>query len=196
LSIPIEELVHIQPAIFCEIDDPTHLDRVLEDDSPETELPAEVAAAEASRKKANDDLWMFQCYPKRFTGVELFDHSVGFLRRKYPNKEKEYKISDYLDCEPSNQHQRDLLKLDYHDRVMGNLMADVGEGGVPLQKAAQCCLDQLGNVKSHSGFINNPERIQHMKMRLELQRLLGRASALANDEAEAKQKAAANDLKS
>jgi hypothetical protein len=50
----------------------------------------------------------------------------------------------------------------------------------------------VGNVKSHSGFINNPERIQRMKMRLELQRSLGRASALANDEAEAKQKAAAN----
>jgi hypothetical protein len=78
---------------------------------------------------------------------------------------------------------------------MGTLMADVNEGGVPLQKATQCRIDQLGNVKSHSCFINNSERLRNQKMRLELLRSLGRAKSMGLEEEAVKKKAAVADLK-
>jgi len=51
------------------------------------------------------------------------------------------------------------MSLDYHLKIQGDLMADSGEAGFSLQKAAQVRLDNLGLVKNHSCFINNPKRI-------------------------------------
>ena len=59
-----------------------------------------------------------------------------------------------------------------------------------MQKAAQVRLDNLGLVKNHSCFINNPKRIELLEQRLELQRSIGRSeeirmsSALEKDLAE------------
>jgi hypothetical protein len=87
------------------------------------------------------------------------------------------------------------LKLDYHNRAMVTLMADVNEGGVPLQKASQCQIDQLGNVKSHSCFINNPERLRNQKMRMELLWSFHRAKSMGLEEEAVKKKASVADSK-
>ena len=47
------------------------------------------------------------------------------------------------------------MSLDYHLKIQGDLMADSGEAGFSLQKAAQVRLDNLGLVKNHSCFVNN-----------------------------------------
>ena len=41
------------------------------------------------------------------------------------------------------------MSLDYHLKIQGDLMADSGEAGFSLQKAAQVRLDKLGLVKNH-----------------------------------------------
>ena len=69
-------------------------------------------------------------------------------------------------------HQQDLMGLDYHLKIQGDMMADLNEG-VPLQKAAQVMLDNLGQVKSHSNFSNHPGRLDHLRNRLEMQKSLG-----------------------
>jgi hypothetical protein len=82
------------------------------------------------------------------------------------------------------------MSLDYHLKIQGDLMADRGEAGFLLQKAAQVRLDNLGLVKSHSCFISNLKRIKVLEQRLELQRSIGRleeirkSSALEKDLAE------------
>ena len=76
---------------------------------------------------------------------------------------------------------------------MGGMMADVNKDSMSLQKAVQCCIDQLGNIKSHSIFINNEEQLDWMKLQLELMQLIRRASELAVEEAVEKQKAAIAD---
>jgi hypothetical protein len=82
------------------------------------------------------------------------------------------------------------MSVDYHLKIQGDLMADSGEAGFSLQKAAQVRLDNLGLVKNHSCFINNPKRIELLEQRLELQRSIGRSeeirksSALEKDLAE------------
>jgi len=83
------------------------------------------------------------------------------------------------------------MSLDYHLKIQGDLMADSGEAGFSLQKAAQVRLDNLGLVKNHSCFINNQNRIKLLEQRLELQQCsIGRSeeirksSALEKDLAE------------
>ncbi len=66
------------------------------------------------------------------------------------------------------------MSLNYHLKIQGDLMADSGEAGFSLQKAAQVGLDNLGFVKNHSCFINNPKRIKLLEKRLELQHSIGR----------------------
>ena len=56
-------------------------------------------------------------------------------------------------------------------------MADLNEG-VSLQKAAQVRLDNLGQIKSRSTFINDPTRLERLRARFELQRSLGRREEL------------------
>jgi hypothetical protein len=52
-----------------------------------------------------------------------------------------------------------------------------------LQKAAQVRLDNLGLVKNHSCFINNPKRIKLLEQRLELQRSIGRLEEIGKSSA-------------
>ena len=75
------------------------------------------------------------------------------------------------------------MSVDYHLKIQGDLMADSGEAGFSLQKAAQVRLDNLGLVKNHSCFINNPKRIELLEQRLELQRSIGRSEEIGKSSA-------------
>jgi hypothetical protein len=52
-----------------------------------------------------------------------------------------------------------------------------------LQKAALVRLDNLGLVKNHSCFINNPKRIKLLEQQLELQRSIGRSEEIQKSSA-------------
>jgi hypothetical protein len=54
-------------------------------------------------------------------------------------------------------------------------MDDVG-GGVNLKHAAQAKLDNLGQVKSHSTFVNDPMRLERIKQKAELGLSMGRVT--------------------
>jgi hypothetical protein len=52
------------------------------------------------------------------------------------------------------------MSLYYHLTIQGELMADSGKAGFSLQKAVLVRLDNLGLVKNHACFINNPKHME------------------------------------
>ena len=197
LKIKISDLTTLQPCIFLAIDNPSCLDRGLEEvmdrivaGDVATKDQSAIAAIESIREKANTDLHMMQRNPNGVKGMDLFKHQVAFCQRAYSKRESKHKISASLACSLHTSHQRSLMSLNYHLKIQGDLMADSGEAGFSLQKAAQVSLDNLGFLKNHSCFINNPKRIELLEQRLELQRSIGRSeeirksSALEKDLAE------------
>jgi hypothetical protein len=54
----MKELVHFQSAIFCAIEDPSHIEcgLVEDEETEETAVPEEIIQAEATRQRANDQL--------------------------------------------------------------------------------------------------------------------------------------------
>ena len=97
-------------------------------------------------------------------GIELFEHMLNFRQRTFGRKADKYKIYDYLDINIRTSHQHALMEIDYHLKIQGTLMDDLNEG-VSLQKAAQVRLDNLGQIKSRSTFINYPTRLEHLRAR-------------------------------
>ena len=75
------------------------------------------------------------------------------------------------------------MQLGYKFQEQGNLMTDT-MAGVPLEKAAQVRLNNLGLVKRHAFFINNPNCLKHLRERLEMTKLLGLVQAIERQEVE------------
>ena len=98
---------------------------------------------------------------------------LNFCQRAFVKKADKHKISDYLDINTRTPHQHDLMEIDYHLKIQGTLMDDLNEG-VSLQKSAQVRLENLGQIKSRSTFINDPTRLECLRAIYELQRYLGR----------------------
>jgi hypothetical protein len=165
------------------------MDRIVAGDIA-TKDQAVIAAIETICEKANTGLYMMHRNPNGVKGMDLFEHRIAFRQRAYSKRESKHKISDSLACSSRTSHQRSLMSLDYHLKIQGDLMADSGEAGFSLQKAAQVRLDNLGLVKNHSCFVNNQNHIKLLEQRLELQRSIGRSeeirksSALEKDLAE------------
>ena len=63
------------------------------------------------------------------------------------------------------------------------IMMDVGDGS-NLKVVAKAKLDNLGNVRSHSQFVNDPSSLERMKQNVELAFSLGLARKLQNDASE------------
>ncbi|KAL7528028.1 LOW QUALITY PROTEIN: hypothetical protein ACHAXR_004391, partial [Thalassiosira sp. AJA248-18] len=148
-----------------------------------SELPDEVAYVESRRGTATDGLSLWKLIPPGMEGQELFDHAIGFRCREYAKDAKsiaEHKLSDSLGIiSPLKtgfpKHQQDFFRVDYHHVVERSLMDDVG-GNVNLKHAAQAKLDNLGQVKSHSTFVNDPKRQERAKERAELGLSMGRVA--------------------
>ena len=64
------------------------------------------------------------------------------------------------------------MDIDYHRAIQGKIASEIDEG-TTLEKAAKVRLDNLGYVQSHSCFVNQPERLDRLRSRLELQKSLG-----------------------
>lgn len=182
LSVKLSEMPALQPCIFLAIEHPSHIGRGLAEeeetdggnsDGDGTSDGSDVVAeVEANRVKANSGLSMFQLKPDGLEGTELLDHMVAFRARAYATKQDEHKISGHLAVSPRTHHQKTLMKIDYPLLMQGSLMADVNEG-TSLQKAAQLRLDNLGQVKAHSQFINDPERLDRLEQKYEMAKSIG-----------------------
>ena len=120
---------------------------------------------------------MYELHPKGLKGKPHFDHMVAMRQRKYADKQKDHKISDYLHIHlPMNwytDNARDLFKFKYHNVLESNVLKSVGNGGNKLY-TARARLNNLGCVKSHCCFVNNPERLDRLKKRLQAYRSGGR----------------------
>ena len=168
---------------------PSHLERGLPSNEDEVATPndeegaALIKTVEGARKKADHGLSLFQRIPKGMKGEELLDHQSAFRQREYAAKPEQHFISPALNVEARTSHQRSLMEIDYVHRVQGSLMADVN-AGVPLEKAAQVRLDNLGLIKRHALFVNNPQRLERHRERLEMMRSLGLVQEMATQEAE------------
>mmetsp|Transcript_17618 Transcript_17618/g.28493 ORF Transcript_17618/g.28493 Transcript_17618/m.28493 type:complete len:81 (-) Transcript_17618:203-445(-) len=75
---------------------------------------------------------------------------------------------------PCGHHQKSLMSIDNNKQLEGRLIADF-QDGVPLQKVAAVRPDNLGYIKSRSGFVNTPERMDRLEARLELLKSMGMA---------------------
>ena len=73
------------------LDDPTHLDRGMEDKefTHSAIVPIEVANAEKARKKATEGLRAYELTPEGLSGSELLDHAISFRLREYSDKQKD-----------------------------------------------------------------------------------------------------------
>ena len=58
-------------------------------------------------------------------------------------------------------------------------MADVGDG-INSKQAARERLDNLGHVKSHSCFVNDPERLNHTNQNTRLALSVGMVDEIQN----------------
>ncbi len=182
----MSDLTLLQPYIFLAIDNPSHLDRGLEEfmdkrivtGDAATQDQAAIAAIESIRKKANTGLHMMQRIPDGVKGIDVFEHQVKFCQQAYSERESKHIYSASLACSPCTSYQRALMCLDYHLKIQGDLVADSREAGFSLQKAAQVRLDNLGLVENHSCFINNLKRIKLLEQRLELQHSIGRSDEI------------------
>ena len=101
-------------------------------------------------------------------GETLLNHMVGIRQQSYHVKQKEHKVSNAVHIRsPTKKHQKDFMHMDYQQVLEGNIMKDVGDG-VKLKQAARARIENLGRVKSHSCFVNDPEHLNNTNQRTRL----------------------------
>ena len=166
-QLTVKEVILLQVCVWLAIDNPSHLDRGMED--IEIDLPHQVVEVENNRVTATYDLLLWKLKLPGMKNEELFDHMVGMRYREYaktPKLTKEHKISDHHHViSPKKgypKHQQDIMNVQYSHIVERRIMDDVG-GGVNLKQAAKARLDNLGRVKAHCESVNDHKRMYKMK---------------------------------
>ena len=177
LKVNVSDITSLQPDIFLAIDNPTHVDRGILYEKPElSEEQAEdariVEVVESNRAKANSGMSMMERRPPGLKGIELFEKMLNFSQRAFGKKADKHNISDYLEINTRTPHQHALMEIDYHLKIQGILMDDLNEV-FSLQRAVQVPLDNLGQIKIRSTFINDPTRLERLRAIYELRRSLG-----------------------
>ena len=98
-------------------------------------------------------------------GEMLLNHMVGTRQQRYHGKQKEQKVSDAVHIRsPTKKHHKDFMRMNYQRVLEGNIKADVDDV-VNLKQAARARIDNLGHVKLHSCFVNDPDRLNRIKGR-------------------------------
>ena len=93
---------------------------------------------------------------------------VGIRKQRYHNKQNYHKVTDAVHIRFSTKkHQKYFMPVYYQQVLDGNIMADVGDV-VNLKQASRSRLDNLGHVKSHCCFVNDPELLNCMNQRTRL----------------------------
>ena len=189
LNLQLSDMSALQVAIWLAVDDPSHIERGVEDiDLGAEGLPAEVVAVEANRQTATHDLSMFQLKPPGMKGMVLYEHAIGFRLREFSKdgKRKDHKISDAVGVlspiKGYPKHQEEFFEVDYHHVLEKDLMDSVGNGN-NMQQAARARLDNTGQVKAHCMFINGPERLQRIVDKAQLAESVGCVQEVQRKEA-------------
>ena len=113
---------------------------------------------------AVDDLSMWELKPPGMKEKKLFYHMRGRRDVKYDDAKliKKHKISDELNSistlKRRPQHQKDFMDINCDHISERQIMMDVGDGS-NLKVAAKAKLDNLGHVRSHYRFVNDPSRL-------------------------------------
>ena len=194
LAIPIKDLNQLQPCIFCAIDDPSHLDRGVEEDAPlPTDVPPEVAAAEEARNDATAGLSFYLAKPDGVKGEKLLAHLYQHIQKMYKDRKAEFGVSKHLDVEVRTPHQQTLMELDYEETIMATIMDDIN-AGVSKRKAIKTRLNNLGQIAGQSAVINDSKTNDLLKFRLSLMMSQAHAEELGKKEKATKKKAAQGTL--
>jgi len=165
LKVNLSDLTSLQPCIFLAKEFLSRIDTGLVEDEEDADkvVEARVASIEKRRATATTDLSMFERRPEGLHGITAFWHQVNFRQRAYATIERDHKISDHLDCAPPcTEHQGALMSIYYAKKVQGTMMADLNVG-VPLQAASQVRLDNFGQIRARSKFINSPGQVDRME---------------------------------
>ena len=95
LVVNFNDIKAIQMGLWHALDDPTHLDRGMEDIEFThcAIVPIEVANAEKARKKATEGLRAYELTPEGLSGSEFLDHAISFRLREYSDKQKDVSFS-------------------------------------------------------------------------------------------------------
>jgi hypothetical protein len=126
------------------------------------------------------------------SGLVLFEHQVAF--RQCAISSKDHKISNHMDVEVRGKHQNDVLSPSLVKTIQQNIMREIG-ASVITERLAKRKLDALGYIKSHSCFINDPERMERICSKLLLTKSLEHVKAIEDEEAVHNKKEEEGELK-
>ena len=119
----------------------------------------------AAQKPVTDGLVSFQLKPAGVKGMDLFEHLKLYARR-HLSKGEVLEPSAALDVEMT-EDQKKIVAPSPEDWTCRDLMMHAGGAGATT-KLAKRKLDSIGDVKSHCGIANQPERIEKLQRALDL----------------------------
>ena len=160
--LTLKEVSSLEVCIWIDLDHPSQIYWGMED--VEIAFTAVFTAVEKERKAAVDDLSMWQLKPPGMKGKNIFDRMIVRRHVKYSDAKliKNHNISDELNSiyplKGRPQHQKDFMDINYAHITERKIMMDVGDGS-NLKMAAKAKLDNLGNMRSHSQFVNDTSRL-------------------------------------
>ena len=98
LVVTFDDVIAVQMGLWHAVDDPSHLDRGMEDEEVvlSASVPEEVEMAEEARKKATDGLSSYHLHPEGKSGNELFNHAIACRLRKYSKDQKNVSCTIFL----------------------------------------------------------------------------------------------------
>jgi len=146
----------------------------------------EHAAAGVEDVDINEGLTSFQLLPKdkdgkpTITGEDLLDHMVQFLHTNTPLGE-DVQISGHVEVEVSADQQKYILNPKSEHYTARELASSAVDEGAK-KNLAKRKMDVIGNVKSHCGTLNNPERIEELKKKNELAASIAYTNRIRDDE--------------
>jgi hypothetical protein len=101
--------------------------------------------------------------------------------------------SPFLDVEMT-AYQREILSLDHQSHLTRkDIMNDAHGEGARIRLAA-IKLDHLGNIKAHSGLVNNEGKLQKWRNQVQLAQSVAAITKFAKDEALKKKRDASTEL--
>ena len=141
-------------------------------ESPTGNVAPELAAAVAAELPVTLGLATFQLKPHGLEGNALFAHMVAF-RARHGGTERP---SQFLDVKMTDDQAR-ILAPTLQDLSVQAILKDAGGEGA-TKKLAKRKLNTAGNITSHCGLQNHPERVKKLISALELTASLAEISAL------------------
>jgi hypothetical protein len=169
LNIPFKDMQNLRMCIDHAEDNPSDLERGLPSDDAIQQAkelpPQELKDAIDDRKDANHGLVNYMLKPSGLKGEQLLTHMIQHRMRTVPDEK--HRISDHLLVSPKDKHQANLLEKTAASTIFGNIMREIG-GTCGTMRLAKRKLDFLGTIKSHSGFVNDPVRLERYEKMLRL----------------------------